>query len=119
MYSAGLAVFLGGGVGALSRFSIGIWLSTIKNGILPGHWITFLINLFASIGLALLVKYTDTKSTFFLLLGTGFCGGWSTYSTFSVEVAQLIHSGQFLQALAYISASLLVISALVYLIYCR
>lgn len=116
-YLSSLAVFIGGGAGALLRFWMGQWLRANTLFTIPAHWATFGINLFASIALALSARYLDTKSAAWLLLGTGFCGGWSTYSTFSVEVTGLMHQGRTTEALLYVGASLLVILALVFLLH--
>lgn len=117
IYLSSLAVFIGGGAGATLRFLIGHWFRNANFFTASTHWGTFIINLFASIALVLVSKYFDGKATALLLLGTGFCGGWSTYSTFSLEVAGLLQEGRTLEALAYVVASLMVIVGLVFLIH--
>ena len=100
-------IFLGGGIGSLVRFMIG--------NLIPYHngfpWATFISNLLACFLFGLIyaqLERIDTvqvaKELKWLLL-VGFCGGFSTFSTFSFETIQLIKSGQILAALAYIFLS--------------
>ncbi len=102
-----LAVFVGGGGGSLLRFTMS--KAIVANEWLQGHWATLLINVMASIVLVVLVDAYDDKSKLMhlLLLGTGFCGGWSTFSTFSMETINLISSGRTVEAALYVSLSLL------------
>ncbi|MCB0529305.1 MAG: CrcB family protein [Lewinellaceae bacterium] len=87
-------VFIGGGLGSLVRFLIGLVLRGIENARIP--WSTLVANgiacfvLGAVMGLHLSGQMTDERR---LLLGTGFCGGLSTFSTFIAENLGLYHSG--------------------------
>lgn len=103
-----LAVFVGGGLGATLRFSMGRVLILYPLFQDKGHWITFLINILASIALVVIYKNTLEKSTLQLFLAVGLCGGWSTFSTFSFETVQLIQQGRVMEALAYVLGSVLV-----------
>jgi len=64
----------------------------------------------------LVYKYTEGRPTLALLLATGLCGGWSTFSTFSFETAQLFQQGRAIEALAYVFGSTLIGVGAVYLI---
>lgn len=102
-----LAVFVGGGGGSVLRFAMS--KAIVANEWLQGHWATLLINIFASIVLVVIVDAYDDKSKimYLLLLGTGFCGGWSTFSTFSMETISLISAGRTIEAALYVSLSVI------------
>lgn len=102
-----LAVFVGGGGGSVLRFAMS--KAIVANEWLQGHWATLLINILASIVLVIIVDAYDDKSKlmYLLLLGTGFCGGWSTFSTFSMETINLISDGRTLEAALYVGLSIL------------
>ena len=102
-----LAVFVGGGGGSVLRFAMS--KAIVANEWLQGHWATLLINILASIVLVIIVDAYDDKSKlmYLLLLGTGFCGGWSTFSTFSMETMKLISAGRTLEAALYVGLSIL------------
>jgi CrcB protein len=101
-----LLVFLGGGLGSLCRYAILVWLQ-------PWHirfpWATLAANGFACLiigvltGLAHQNNLSDPRR---LLLATGFCGGLSTFSTFTNETWGLLQSGQTFYAVANIAGSL-------------
>jgi fluoride exporter len=99
-------VFLGGGLGSLVRYGI----SLIVNDLNPKFpFATLVSNVVACflIGAttALVTKgnLTDAQR---LLLATGFCGGFSTFSTFSNETLQLAQNGQLLTAFGNIILSI-------------
>lgn len=99
-------VFLGGGLGAMTRYSISKILPTVEGGF-PNA--TFIANVVSCIVLGLLMgtlmqKELSTKTQ--LILMTGFCGGFSTFSTFSAETFKLLEQGQFALALGYILSSI-------------
>lgn len=103
-----LYVFLGGGLGALVRYGIGKFFPFSGNGFPIG---TFLANVISCLILGylmgiLLGKSLDQK--YQLLLMTGFCGGFSTFSTFSMESYRLMSNGASLTSLFYILASVVV-----------
>jgi CrcB protein len=102
-----LAVFVGGGGGSVLRFTMS--KAIVANEWLQGHWATLLINILASIVLVVIVDAYDDKSKimYLLLLGTGFCGGWSTFSTFSMETINLISAGRTIEAALYVSLSII------------
>lgn len=99
-----LLVFLGGGLGAVARWSVGQWLSTytIFNGF---PWPTLFINMIGSFVLGLLGGLCQTRPLALAFLGVGVCGGFTTFSTFSVETVKLMEEGRVLAAGGYVTSS--------------
>ena len=105
-----LLVFLGGGCGSVCRWGISLWLKryAVSLGGLPIHTLAanllgcMLIGMFT----AWLAKQPNPQLA--LLLVTGFCGGFTTFSTFSLESLELFRAGQTGIALLYIAISMLV-----------
>ncbi|MFM7770078.1 MAG: fluoride efflux transporter FluC, partial [Bacteroidota bacterium] len=89
-----LLIFVGGGVGSILRHAIGLtfknWNSYIPFGTLTSNVIASAI---IAISLVSSFKFNDNKNTL-LFLTTGFCGGLSTFSTFSWETVQLAQQNQ-------------------------
>ena len=86
-------VFLGGGLGSLSRYAIGLLTPLVTST--PFPLATFLSNMLATAILALTVyQFRDMKSDWiYPLIVIGFCGGFSTFSTFSNDNLQLMQQG--------------------------
>lgn len=101
-----ILVFLGGGFGSALRFVIGKWLNNTQTGIPYG---TFLANILGSllIGviLGLAAKNETLSQSQTLLLATGFCGGFTTFSTFAYENHVFLKSGDFMSFAIYTIAS--------------
>ncbi len=98
-------IAVGGMVGSLARWAIA---GAMDESSFP--WATLLVNYLGAVLLALLIVYMEEhpalKWWWQPLLGTGFCGGFTTYSAFAVEVDGYLTTGQSGKALAYIVASL-------------
>ena len=86
---------LAGGVGAAVRFMVDGWIRQRLKTALP--WGTILINVTGSFALGFLAGLMmrgQASGSLFLILGTGFLGGYTTFSTASVETIRLIQSGR-------------------------
>lgn len=102
-------IFIGGGVGSLARYGLSLVSSKWIHSSFP--WGTFLANFFACLILALVsigivTKYPNQNWIYPLII-TGFCGGFSTFSTFGNETVNLIQQGNYFIATANILLSLL------------
>ncbi|WP_127844384.1 fluoride efflux transporter CrcB [Psychroflexus aestuariivivens] len=104
-----LLVFLGGGLGSICRYLVTLAFKGMKIQHFP-YYQTLTVNILGSfcIGLALgwLLKNNPQNSDLQLLLITGFCGGFTTFSAFSSENLNLLKSGQFMEFALYISVSI-------------
>ncbi len=100
-----LLVGLGGGLGSILRYVTGLVITT---KLFP--YATLTVNIIGSfiIGIifALALKEQDLLSNWKLFLATGFCGGFTTFSAFSLENMGLLQSGKTGLALMYIVLSI-------------
>lgn len=104
-----LLVFLGGGLGSVLRFLVGKYFNSTENGIPYG---TFAANILGSlligIVLGLAAKNNTLSQNQTLLLATGFCGGFTTFSTFAYENHLFLKSGDFTSFAIYTIASFII-----------
>ena len=111
-----LAIFIGGGLGSVSRFGVSILGSKLFDDKFPIG--TLLANLLSCIVLGLLVgAFQDKVNSEELraLLILGFCGGFSTFSTFSLETLNLMKAGQFWMAALNVIISVLACLFILYI----
>jgi CrcB protein len=111
-----LMILLGGGLGSYLRYLIYITLNTEQIRWIP----TLVANLLgcAILGILFGLKEHGLASTnAYLLLGFGFCGGFTTFSTLSLEVFQFLKNGLYLQAAAYSVGSALLGILVLFLAY--
>jgi len=103
-----LMVFIGGGLGSICRYGIARGMNSYE-GAFP--LATFLANAISCILLGALIEYhlkNGMEQGMRLMLITGFCGGFSTFSTFSYETFDLLQNGDYTNAFLNIGGSLIV-----------
>jgi fluoride exporter len=103
-----LFLALGGVAGVIGRYALGHWISSWSTT--PFPWATLVINVTGSLAIGFLMRYLTGVSSspeVRLMLTTGFCGGYTTMSTFSYELVTLLTGKQFGLAFLYLSSTIL------------
>jgi CrcB protein len=107
MWRAIAAVSVGSSLGALLRWWLGARLNAHFPPIPPGTLVANLIGGYVvGVAVAFFATYTAIAPEWRLLVITGFCGGLTTFSTFSAEVVTLLQQGRATWALAAAAAHL-------------
>src|ERR1700761_6923823 len=102
-----LMVAIGGGVGAVIRFVVA---GTIQSAAWPGYpWGIFVVNITGGLAMGLIVELAALKITMSpemrAFLTTGILGGYTTFSTYSLDSVMLIERGAYASAAFYIVGS--------------
>ena len=101
-----IAVGLGGAAGSMARYAL-------SYGVLAGHTLlgfpagTFAVNAVGSLLIGILLEGLSSSAAAWLLV-VGFCGGFTTFSTFSADAVRLLRAGDFGPAAAYMILSIAV-----------
>jgi CrcB protein len=103
------AIAIGAAVGGVSRYYLSTAVHQRFGVAFP--WGTLLINVTGSLLLGFIMAYASNAPSMSAelraLLTTGFCGGYTTFSTYSFETATLLEDGQYERAGAYALGSIL------------
>ena len=103
-----ILIFIGGGLGSVFRFLISKYLE-ISKGSFP--WATLIANFIGCFLIGLLLgwglKNQNFRSDIFLFTTIGFCGGLTTFSSFSMENMLFLKSGDYFSFIAYSLLSLI------------
>ncbi|MCF7561499.1 fluoride efflux transporter CrcB [Sabulilitoribacter multivorans] len=104
-----LLVFLGGGFGSVLRYILGKYLNSSENGIPYGTFVANILgSLLIGIILGLAAKNNTLSQNQTVLLATGFCGGFTTFSTFAYENHVFLKAGDFTSFALYTIASFII-----------
>jgi CrcB protein len=104
-----LLIFLGGGLGSLARHGCSLFVARHFGETFP--WGTFLVNVTGSLAIGLFAGLTGPEGRwlapvhlrqFFMF---GLCGGYTTFSSFSLQTLTLLENGEWLRAFANIVLS--------------
>jgi CrcB protein len=99
-----LMVGLGGFLGSIARYGVSYLLAHYAS---PIPWPTFIVNILGSLLIGILIGFQNRMDSIIsLLLITGFCGGFTTFSTFSLENLDLLREGMYVKGVGYMLSSL-------------
>lgn len=112
-----IIVFIGGGLGSLARYAVGraftLWPSVFPFGTLTANILACLI--LGTFGGWAVFKSADMVAALRLFIVVGFCGGFSTFSSFSNETIQLFLNDRWLEAALNITISIIACFAATFL----
>ncbi|HJV61727.1 MAG TPA: fluoride efflux transporter CrcB [Albitalea sp.] len=107
MWKSVVAISLGAALGALLRWVLGMRLNGLFPTIPPGTLAANLLGAYVvGLAVAFFATYSALSPEWRLFLITGFCGGLTTFSTFSAELVALLQQGRLSWALAAAAAHL-------------
>ena len=105
-----ILIALGGGIGSILRYLANVSVGKIWPFKL--YYATLLVNIIGCLLIGFLIGYlqknnSDNESLKLLLI-TGFCGGFTTFSTFGLEYFNLLQSQNYITSLIYIASSIII-----------
>jgi fluoride exporter len=105
-----LLVGVGGFVGSVARYLVAILFSSQISSVFP--FATLTVNIVGCFLIGILFALSDRGNVLSpewrILLTTGFCGGFTTFSTFSYESLRLMQDGEYLYLAAYVFISVFI-----------
>lgn len=105
-----LIIGFGGGLGSIFRYLTSLWVNKYIPSFFP--WGTFVVNILGCLLIGFLLGLFErqqfSQPDLKFLFVTGFCGGYTTFSTFASENMQLMQANNTLTAFLYIGASVFV-----------
>lgn len=106
-----ILVALGGSIGAISRYALGLWVTTKFPTAFP--LATFIINVTGSFFLGVVMtvvtlRLTEHTEALRLVVGVGFLGAYTTFSTFEYETSSLLEEGAIMLTSLYVASSVIV-----------
>src|SRR5665213_2717174 len=119
MFLTAILIFIGGGLGSLTRYGVSLGVRQFSDGTIP---IATLISnvlscLIMGIALGIFAAKMNDNINLRAFIIIGFCGGFSTFSTFSAETVDIFRRGEFLLGAANIAVSvslcMIVLAALI------
>jgi CrcB protein len=105
-----LLVGAGGAFGSIARYAVSMLFAHFS---ICSHWATLVVNVIGSFLIGLSIPIFSNGAHLFAVVG--FCGGFTTFSTFSSQALQLFQAGERLTASVYVAASVIVSIAMVLL----
>ena len=109
IFKAMMIVGAGSCVGGMMRYFVSMWLKGVATNGMP--WGILIVNLLGCLIFGLIYgvfsRHGASASHWCLLLTTGLCGGFTTFSTFSHESLQMLQSGNIANFLLYIGISVI------------
>jgi CrcB protein len=117
-----LLVALGGALGSVARYLTGVQTGRmlgLQGGPFGSATATFIVNVAGGLVMGLLVGWLafrggETQERWRLLIGVGALGGFTTFSSFSLEVVQMLDRRSYAQAASYVGLSVLLAVAAVF-----
>lgn len=104
-----LLVGTGGFLGSICRYLVQDWFVRSTQSTFP--WGTFAANILGSLLIGIIYAIVDKQGVFSqeirLLFAVGFCGGFTTFSSFAMEKFTMLRSGELLPLFAYLSISII------------
>ena len=98
-----LLVGAGGALGSVARYAVSMLFAHYA---ICSHWATLLVNVVGSLLIGFAIPLFSNGTYLFAVVG--FCGGFTTFSTFSSQALQLFQAGERFMAAVYVAASLVV-----------